>query len=121
VFDVFVSHAHADQPRVDALIRQLQAEQIDVWWDAHPPIGGNGDDELESAMVAALALVAMLASAAPTGSAQRQLTKVRAELAQETQNLQAGWPPTAAAALITRSAATAAPPPPPRSRPVPCP
>ena len=62
--DVFVSYAHADQPRVDALIRQLQAEAIDVWWDRHLPIGRNWDDELESAMVAAPTILIVWSEAA---------------------------------------------------------
>lgn len=62
--DVFVSYAHADQPRVDALIGQLQAEAIDVWWDAHLPTGRNWDDELEAAMVAAPTILIVWSEAA---------------------------------------------------------
>lgn len=62
--DVFVSYAHADQPRVDAVIRQLQAEKIDVWWDAHLPTGGRWDDDLEAAMVAAPTILILWSEAA---------------------------------------------------------
>jgi len=64
VSDVFVSYAHADQRRVDALIRQLQAEQIDVWWDRHLPVGRNWDDELEAAMVTAPTILIVWSAAA---------------------------------------------------------
>lgn len=62
--DVFVSYAHADQRRVDELIRQLQQEAIDVWWDRHLPTGRNWDDELESAMVAAPTILIVWSEAA---------------------------------------------------------
>lgn len=62
--DVFVSYAHADQRRVDALITELQAERIDVWWDAHLPTGRNWDDELEAAMVTAPTILIVWSEAA---------------------------------------------------------
>ena len=47
---IFLSYASVDRARVEALVRALQSEGLDVWWDRDIPRGKNFSRVIEEAL-----------------------------------------------------------------------
>ena len=47
---IFISYANADRPRVEVLIKTLENQGLDVWWDRDIPRGKNFNRVIEQAL-----------------------------------------------------------------------
>ena len=53
MIDIFLSYAHEDRPRIDPLIRALEAQGWNVWWDRDIRTGFQFDVEIETSIKSA--------------------------------------------------------------------
>ncbi len=63
---VFVSYAHEDRARVEALIRVLETEGLSVWWDGLIVAGSEFASSTEQALESAAAVIVMWSRASVT-------------------------------------------------------
>jgi hypothetical protein len=48
--NIFLSYANADRPRVEALVKALEGQGLDLWWDRDIPRGKNFNRVIEEAL-----------------------------------------------------------------------
>jgi hypothetical protein len=72
---LFVSYAHADTPRVEAIIRTAARAGISLWWDAHIPGGSEWDEHLETRIRESAGVVLFLSSSAVASKYVRREVK----------------------------------------------
>jgi hypothetical protein len=64
--NVFLSYANVDRPRVEGLVRMLESQGLDVWWDRDIPRGKNFNRVIEEALQQAKCAIVIWSQASVT-------------------------------------------------------